>query len=670
MSGGVEFAFSLIDKASGPAEKIAEGLGGASEALGKLDEASGKTSKLTKAVNILTIGLRTLQIAAAGIELFKAFGGSTDMLKKWFAGVKAGLASFATSAAAAAKKAAPFVAAGGGAALIGKGLMMATPPAVGLGLGLLGIAAAATAAAVAVALLGAKAAFALGHAVVQAGLFREKMVAAFNIQGKGSGGLAAFEQAKDIAKEFGAPLEKTEEFFLRMKTMQFPIAQTKELFLRMQDLKIAAGKSQEELDRALNAIIKIRTTGHLQGDELDMLAEAGLNTDLVFQNLAKALKKTVPEIKKMKEAGKLGATETIQAIQEAMGQMAGGGPAGQVAKDFKTKTMPGLIGAIKEMGPILLDDIAKAAGPGLEQLKPIAQEVLAALTSDDAKAVTKELGAAFVLLATGAREAWPFLKEIFAGFKEGFGEGWDALKDVGESIAEAFGGDKKKLLDEMTPGLKMFGQLLGRAAAAVVILAAAYGAALAAAVALGGVLLTIPSSVQTATDRAWKNHLMVMDALRSSIDQFVEFHVELAAAGLQMGADLVNGLVNGILAGIARVTSAASSVGKAAIAGLDSVLSFGSPSKTMFGLGQLTAAGFAGGANDNAFAAHEAMANVAATPSVTASASGMRGGSITVNIVVNVTGGENPHETGAAVAQSLRPELESIFEQLAREVAA
>src|SRR5688572_30298303 len=103
MADGVEFAFSLIDKASGPASKIAEALGGASDGLERLDAASGKTSKLTKTVQVLTVALRGLQIAGAGVELVKAFGG-LDALKSGLAKAGQAIRGFGASAMQSARK--------------------------------------------------------------------------------------------------------------------------------------------------------------------------------------------------------------------------------------------------------------------------------------------------------------------------------------------------------------------------------------------------------------------------------------------------------------------------------------------------------------------------------------------------------------------------------------
>ena len=648
---GVEFAFSLIDKASGPAEKIAEGLGGASEALHKMDEAAGKTSKLTKAVNILTIGLRALQIAAAGVELFKAFGGTTDQIKKWFSSMKAGLASFGASAGAAAKKAAPFVAAGGGVALIGKGLMMATPPAIGLSLGLAAVGVAALAATAAITALGVKAAFALGKAVAGAFVLREQAQLSFEaLRHAGGTGEDQFNRVKEVARQMGTDLGQTVHQFQKLAAAQFSMEDSIAIFKRMQDLLKATGASAEVADRAILSITQIKAKGKLQAEELMQLNEAGLSMELVFKALAKNTGKSMAEVQKAITAGKIDSVTGIKAIQDAIGLKTGGKPPGAKAIEIMNNTLSVTIERAKNLGGILLDDIAQKAGPAIKDLKPILDEVMDALTGEGAKGVISELGDAFTLLAQGAKAAWPFVKQILAGFAEGFGEGWNQLKQAGKTIQEAFGGDSKATLDEWAPTLRQIGAGFGQVA---IVLLAVTGAVLGfvGAVVGGGVAAL-----------AW------LQALPERIGAFV---ADVQASALELGTAIINGIVTGLQFGAALVTDAIRGVAQGAINSAKAALGIHSPSAEFAWLGQMSALGMAQGVNDNAFAPQQAMNEMVAAPSASVSARGV-GGGITIHLEqhFHITGGADPGTIREAAERGAREGLEAVLEQIAREVAA
>jgi tape measure domain-containing protein len=93
---------------------------------------------------------------------------------------------------------------------------------------------------------------------------------------------------------------------------------------------IMPGDKNQTLERVTMAMSQIKAKGKLQGEELtQQLAEAGLNTTLVKQQLAKAYGIKVGDVDKKLSAGQVGADVALPAIQRAILQQLGTSKAGE-----------------------------------------------------------------------------------------------------------------------------------------------------------------------------------------------------------------------------------------------------------------------------------------------------------------------------------------------------
>lgn len=96
------------------------------------------------------------------------------------------------------------------------------------------------------------------------------------------------------------------------------------------------------VDRISTALGQMKAKGRVQGDELLQLQEAGINTGAIFEILARQTGKTIPELRKLQEAGKLDPDEFIAAFQVFAKQKFGGMMAEQ------SKTFVGAMSNIRD----------------------------------------------------------------------------------------------------------------------------------------------------------------------------------------------------------------------------------------------------------------------------------------------------------------------------------
>lgn len=223
--------------------------------------------------------------------------------------------------------------------------------------GLTAIASAAAVAATAVAAIGTAAAVAFGKATLDAAIFRETSIKSLDVAFGVGQGAGRFEQAKNLALEYGESLETVVGAFREFKQAGFDDTTSLNLFKGLQDLRVASPTAA--IDRIILAIKQIKSTGKLQGDELLQLSDAGVDSGRVFDALSKKTGKTVDELKKMQETGKLTADLVIPAIQEAMKAMTGGKAFGELAKDATRNTLGGALRGLSNLPGLLFDTIAK-----------------------------------------------------------------------------------------------------------------------------------------------------------------------------------------------------------------------------------------------------------------------------------------------------------------------
>lgn len=210
-------------------------------------------------------------------------------------------------------------------------------------------------------------------------------------------------------------------------------------------------KKNETLSRILMAESQIKAKGRLQGEELtQQLAEAGLNTQLVFEQLKKPLGvKTSAAVQKKISAGEVSADIALPAIQRAILQQLGTTKAGEYATGA-AGSLSGLISNRDEAFKNLLKGFdADEALPGINRYKAALKEQ-GAVFDVNTKA-GKNLSLVLQDLANTSIEAKSGWTEFTSSFLDSFSESYvrrlnqdgrdfnsdfatGALKNLGEAI--------------------------------------------------------------------------------------------------------------------------------------------------------------------------------------------------------------------------------------------
>jgi tape measure domain-containing protein len=165
----------------------------------------------------------------------------------------------------------------------------------------------------------------------------------------------------------------------------------------------ALGINQERFNNILLATTQAMGKGKLQGEELMQMVENGIP---VWQLLAKATGKTVPELQKLSEQGKLIAQDVLPQLFAQMQKDYGGAMAAQ------SKTLIGVWSSLKDNTKILL-------GTAFEPLFDTTKDLVGAMgdlaASDDASAWAERV-------ATNMRSAMEAAKIFARNVKAEFGD--------------------------------------------------------------------------------------------------------------------------------------------------------------------------------------------------------------------------------------------------------
>ena len=379
MADGESFVLKLIDKLTGPADRMLRTVrqltgtaDSAANAVNKLGFATAKAGQMAGAADAK---MRSYARALAAVKKAEAvtdaqgrirnisgqFVGKSGFKRKSFAHIRHGGANAPTGAAAWGESFMGGVrgllsmnkAAGEAISKWGdmKAAFMTTPLGmVASGIGTIGgklydlgeyLASAAWGAAKLSYALGAIAAAYVTKEVIELAAFSERASLSFKaLTGSSELGAKAFNRARATADELGLSVETTAQSFIDLLAAQFSIEQSEALTKLSEDLATVTGHA-DAAGRIINAISKIKATGRLQGDELMMLAEAGLSLDLVYSRLEKNLGKSRAQILKLQQAGGISAEQAITAIQEAIMQKTHEKRAGEAAGRFAATTLSG-----------------------------------------------------------------------------------------------------------------------------------------------------------------------------------------------------------------------------------------------------------------------------------------------------------------------------------------
>ncbi len=574
------FGLELIDKVSGSADKIIGGLEGATGALEKLSSTSGSSAsgmtKVGRAVEYMTFALRGIQIAHGVVELSKALGGF-ESLKNGIRATGQALRRFGQWAAVGIKRIAPYAAGGAGLYGIGKIASGVVVPAMGAtAAGIAGVGLAAGAAAIGVAYLGLKLA-GLAYeglkATAEFATFGQNSRMAFNALAKhGASGAKLFEHAKNLAVEYGQDVHGTVDGFKKMLAGGFNPQLASNIVKMGADMRFL-GSSAEEVKGAVRAITQIKAAGRLQGDELNQLAEAGIGAGAVYGALGKKLGKTVPEVMKLKEAGKIDAGTAISGILDAVKATTGEAELGQMGKQWADTSIDGMTSRLKAKGQTVMQALGDRLAPSLQRLAGgTLQRVEGFLASPKSDQLIQQIGNTFDIMGDVAMRALPL---------------------VGRFL-ESFGSRSADILMGVNAAMDAFGGASGMSGAETAVM---LGKGLADAVLWGGVLIGTIGGIVT--------------ALGAVMYYATIGFPELVGKFANLGLDIAKGVARGIYNGIQYVGEAIGELGVSALNKLRSLLLIRSPSRAFAELGTYSALGFAVGIGAGAGYAEDASRDMA-----------------------------------------------------------
>lgn len=521
-------------------------------------------------------------------------------------------------------------------------------------------------------LVGGYAAYQTGEATLSAVKYRDEVLTGLKLI-TGSAGEAnrVFERSIALSDKLGIEWETTVGGMQKLLAKGFTEDFATDLTKGLADLKIVAPDAN--VGNLLLAIGQIKTAGKLQGDELNQLTEAGLNSDLMFKQLEKSLGKSRAEVLKLKEGGKLLADDVLPAILDSIRTMTGK-ELGQAAEEAVNTTagrlrrleqLPGrfFLSVAEELKRSELDG---ALGTLLDALDPQSAAYANAVES---------VAEAVSLTAEGIQVAIPLAKEFGAAFADSL----SAFLGI-ESSDDFFEAWK----DPATQAaVKEWGKNLGTIAGALATIVE-LGAKIADFVSLETMASTIPgvgpalAAAKTLPDGSGK----IMRDATTDFFNGDDFFPHLTAAR-DIAENMVDGFVDTLLGGTGRAREGGVALANATEAGMRSrqgadihspskktakVAAFmteGLTSEFSAGLGDLEKSGQQLGS-----APVQGMQSMASKlPPVVPGSAGSRsqGASITVGDITIPISGIDPEaiKDPDALARAIRREIQALFEGVA-----
>lgn len=496
----------------------------------------------------------------------------------------------------------------------------------------------------------------LVSAVVKAQAQREGLAKGLEIQLKSAeAGQQAMLLATRTADMIGESRGETVGQFNDLLAKGFTVQRVDELVRRMADMKVVDPKA--DMAGITRAIGQIAGTGRLQGDELNQLAENGLETGAVYDALAKRLGKTRAEIIKLKEAGKIDSDTAIQGIMDAIATQTGGKAAGVVAGE-SSRGLGGILRRFENLPGNMLFSIG--VNRELDMLKGTLNGLLSYFETTGAGKVADALESTFGalikgftgidvnqaggitntidMILTGIVEARPQIESFARGVRQAFEVGGAILRAAGwiSQVSES----ADRLVSRLGPvGAGVRELVIGPFEAGINVVMGMVGAInTLSTVGLGGWFATIQAEIS---------------GLASSAYTWAS----------DIGTQIVAGIEAGVLGAYSRAIDAVSNVAWGAISAAKAILGIKSPSKVFEEIGAFTAMGFERGiaANDTgALAALVAPPDLAGIAGGAAAVAGLAGrGNISVQVSVDAKG---------ATAQDADRIAELVTERIVREL--
>jgi len=471
------FAAKLVDETSSPAERAAASVTKLTRAYERLQDKSVRSALGTQLAMRIFQRIQRDRVNA-GLNPF-------DLQK-----IQAGMSALQAS---------------------GRAFSAVTPYAAAAATAIAGIGVAAGIASVAVTGLAAVAAVKFGAAAFEASVWAEQFRKSLGVVAQSEEqGAQEFERIRRLAQDHGLVVQDTIQEYQRLRNLKFAPEDAERIVKLTADLQ-ALGVRAEAVGSIMNAIGKIKAQGKLQGDELMMLAEAGVPVSLVYENLAESLGKSRDEIMKMQAAGQLLDGPSLAAIEKAIMQTANETEAGQAAKMLADSTMRGFIAQSKAGLFNWLVDVGDKLAPGFNTIAKKLKGTLETLTeSGQLQRFTDSLLRAFGAVSDWVIANWPRIEAV-----------------IGAVVDEA-----TLALNQLADAVDWLGQNFNISEDTLVSAVRVIFMVTKAAFALGVALLAIPA----ATLLVWASVNELADKLMASSDQFFR-------AGEALGIALVKGLL-------------------------------------------------------------------------------------------------------------------------------
>jgi tape measure domain-containing protein len=606
----LSWMFELLDRMSGPADRIAK-------SLKRLDPGLKTTAGRTSLFSRLIGGIGSTfgpKAAGAVLRFAGSFVNLADKVK-------------------VLKPVADVLGKVGGVAA--KGLAVA-------GTAMIAVGAAAAAAVGGLAVAG-------GKWIIESIAFKETTIASLEaILGTKQAAEDVFNKATKFAAKTPFSTSQVAAAFERLVAAGVEV---KDLEKTMQSLGDFAGTDISKLEGAIGVIAQIKGKGKLQGEELMQLAERGLPMGKVLDELAKKMGKTNDEVQKLLSSGSINAEQGIGAIMSVINTTFGG------RMEKASNTLEGLWSTLKSVpedilfNPAAAASIEKLVGPIKELIKGFTSALspdtengkrLIAMFDQISTAVASVLGG---LSADGISKtissilnvAEPLLT-IFLAFGKSVLSGLgDVLAPVLKWMGEL--GKDPEMLKSLTDAFITFGKAIGMALGVVVVTVGAILAFQLAIAGLVGAVIDFSMAVTTA----------FVDAISSIGTFFEDLWKRISNMSWQeLGMAVVRGIIHGILAMISPAGGAMALLG-------DTLFNAITPGSAAMPAGAAIQPGAPSGST---------------TGAASGIAAGAKNQSVAVSvpqIIINAIAGEDPPASGRRAADSFMGQMGSALKGMLNE---
>lgn len=457
-----------------------------------------------------------------------------------------------------------------------------------------------------------------------------------------------FEDAIKLSDKLGSKATDTIQGVHALMAKGFSKSESFDLVKGMADLEaIAPGVNVKNL---ILAITQIKSAGKLQGDELNQLAEAGLNLSEFWKALSKSTGKTTDELRKMKEAGKLTSDMAIQGVKDSI-KATTGMDLGKAAEQ-RSQGLAGMFDRLKNLPDRFFTELAKSAsssGAG-DMIGDLFKRI--GPDSEFFKMAVQGGTKALELIGSVLREVGPILDDFGAGFMSAWPDMAPAVKAAGDALL--------KMVKD--PAVKEFAWQTGEKIAILI-------GALAGLVVVGAKVLSVliqlsnlPAEIEA------KLRSMAEGAgewLGELVAKFDELPGKLLSIGATAATNLISGLKNGILGGIPSVNEAVNALGLGALSSMGKSIQAHSPSEAFAQYGRWSGEGYAGGMLETTGLVQSASSQMGQSALGGIGAGGGAGasfGNISVQVTVEGGSSSSAQELGAEFGSRLRRELAAIFD--------